>query len=438
VGAAPEPRPAPADEEALPFVAGLVVRGSGRVGAAIKGVIRLIPPTLLIAGAGIMAVAIWVQLFVLSVAQSPGFEGVVRGIFAGGFVALLFAGGAAWTLMWAMTSGRSSSPASDGGEGHALEEALAPTLRELRIVRADVIRKVKQRSMLRVPLGIAGGAAFWALSQLGSDPPDAVDLLVFLFFGALAGEVWAIGTLDREYRQLYKRRVLPQLAARFGALTYRAASTDRVHALTAHGVFKTFDHWVAEDEIVGTYRGLPLSIVELQLERRSGKDDTSVVFDGLLVDLVLPRNLAGITAVTPDAGMIGNLKARLRSGTLEHVRLEDPRFDQHYQVYATDQIEARALLTPAFMERFVALASQSRFSLPGGLAEGNRFVVALPKRSGGDLFEPPSYWKPAGGTALVALHDDIAAVLRMADAVIQLDFWASGAPTRGRSAEGQA
>ena len=153
------------------------------------------------------------------------------------------------------------------------------------------------------------------------------------------------------------------------------------------------------------------------------------MFDGLLVDLVLPRSLTGTTAVIADEGLWGNLEARWRSDRLQRVRLEDPTFEARYEVYSTDQIEARALLTPAFMERFTALAALSGFALPGAWAEGNRLVTALPKLKPVDLFEPPVYWKPAGGKALVALSQDIEAVLKMADAVIDLDFWASG---RGR------
>ena len=75
----------------------------------------------------------------------------------------------------------------------------------------------------------------------------------------------------------------------------------------------------------------------------------------------------------------------------------------------------------------MSLAESSGFSLPRAIAEGNTLTVALPKRMGaGDLFEPPPYWKPAGGAALVQLRDDIRTVLMMADTVIHLDFFAAG------------
>jgi hypothetical protein len=119
--------------------------------------------------------------------------------------------------------------------------------------------------------------------------------------------------------------------------------------------------------------------------------------------------------------MVGNLAERLRGGPCQPVRLEDPAFERAYEVYGSDQVSARALLTPAFMERFLALASSGRFGAPAALVQDNRLLMALGSM-GADLFEPPSYLKPAAGReALTRLHDDIAAVLRAADAVIDLD-----------------
>jgi hypothetical protein len=313
----------------------------------------------------------------------------------------------------------------DEATAKALENSLAPTLRELSAVRADVIKKVKARSVTRVPLGVAGAFLWWVILQSTADAPDFFDLILLCGLGALLGYGWAMAKLDRDFKRLYKDRVLPQLAARFGDLTYQHATSARVDALRAHRIFRDFTEASADDEIVGSYRGLPVSIVELRLGGGSA-NEPSAVFDGLLIEVVLPRNLAGTTAVVTDEGLLGNLKARMRSDSLQHVRLEDPRFAERYQVYSTDQIEARALLTPAFISRFSALAEMSGFWLPGALAEGNSFVVALPKRSSVDLFEPPSYFEGevTTGKTLLALSNDIKAVLEMADAVIDLDFWA--------------
>ncbi|MDZ4371237.1 MAG: DUF3137 domain-containing protein, partial [Phenylobacterium sp.] len=174
-------------------------------------------------------------------------------------------------------------------------------------------------------------------------------------------------------------------------------------------------------EIHGDYRGLPLSIIELKLVRGSGKNRRTI-FNGLTATVTLPRGLSGVTVVAPDRGLLGNLAERLRGGPCEPVRLEDPDFEKAYEVYATDQISARALLTPAFMARFMALAGSGRFGAPAALVQDNRLIMALASSSGRNLFEPPSYRKPAAGReALTQLHQDIEAVLRAADAIIDLD-----------------
>ena len=138
--------------------------------------------------------------------------------------------------------------------------------------------------------------------QWSSEPPGAAVLILYGIVGAVIGEAWAVQALDRNYRQSYKDRVLPLLAARFGDLTYQRASFGSVAELQQHGIFTRFDGATAVDEIRGTYKSLAISLVQLQLERGSGEDSTTV-FDGLLVELTLPRHLSGTTAVVADQGL---------------------------------------------------------------------------------------------------------------------------------------
>lgn len=408
------------------MVLGALIGAGAQVERAVRRVVGMlhIRVLLFIWGAGTIAMF----LFVLSASlvDLPGWQGALRGVFGGAFIALLFAAAFGWFLLWARGSGSSRRDEPSGERSGELNTVLAPQLRELNAARADTIRQAKARSTTRVPIGIAAALVFWVLAQWNDDPPGAFELVMFLVVGAIAGEVWAINKLQTQYERLYKSRVLPALAARVGDLTYKPASADKVHRLRAARILPECDTVKADDEIAGTHRGLGISIIEAQMKRRSGKN-TQTVFDGLLIEIMLPRSLTGTTAVLTDEGVFGNFKTRWKTEGLETVRLEDPEFERRFEVYSNDQIEARALLTPAFMERFTSLAKSSGFSLPGAMAEGNRLVVALPKAMGtGDLFEPPPYWKPAGGQALAALERDIRAVLGIADTVVNLDFWAAG------------
>jgi hypothetical protein len=317
--------------------------------------------------------------------------------------------------------------AGQAEQGAALEGLLGPTLDELEAVRAETAREIMARALIRVPAGLAAGLAL----SLWLPESDGFDFAVFVLGGGLAGYSWAAYKLSEAYRRLYKDRVLPALAARFGALRYRKPERLDAAKLRRHGLFEAFDRLTAEDEIHGERHGLSVSMVELRLTRREGKHERTV-FDGLLAEVALPRNLSGVTAVIADGGVFGGLRNLVRRGANDRVRLEDPVFEQRYEVYGSDQIAARALLTPAFMERLLALGDRAHFDPPTALAEDNRLLLALPKAHGKDLFEPPHWRKPAASRAtLIELSGDIEAVLQVADSVIDLDpFARRAAPSR--------
>ena len=311
-----------------------------------------------------------------------------------------------------------------------VDPELAPVLAKLEATRVTIAAQIDARVRTRVPLGLAGGVLIWAWTQFSRDPAGLLPLAAFAAGGALVGWMWASASLAEKYRDMYKAEVLPRLAAGFGGLAYRRADGVDAEMLRQQRLFRRFNRVTAEDEIVGTFRGVPVSIVELALEQKNDKT-TDTVFDGLLIRVTLPRMLSGTTAIIADHGMLGNLTDLLGGPDCERIRLEDPAFESSYQVYGTDQIGARALLTPAFMERFLALGGRTGFQRPLALAQDNHLTVTLPKQGSDNLFEPPDYRRPANSQAALAkLHDDLAAVLQLVEAVLDLDQ-----SVRGRAAE---
>jgi hypothetical protein len=373
---------------------------------------------------GALSLVIFVAVVTAAYRRSPSVDGLLTGVFTGLFAALLFAAAGGWALVQLISP--KPKPLSDLGEAAELEQVLGPSLAELEAVRLETLHQVNARLTTRLPLSIAVGVGVWIVSQGGTHPWGLFGLLEMSALGGLGGYYWASHQLGERYRRLYKERVLPQLAAQFGALSYRPAETPDMGALREQHIFREFDRVIAEDEIFGVYRGMALNIVELRLTFGSGKE-RRVEFDGLLITVELPRHLNGVTAVVADNGTLGNLKDRFECEGRKRVGLEDPAFEKAYEVYGTDQVDARALLTPSFMERFLSLGQRAAFLQPLALAQDNKLTIALPKSGGGDLFEPPSYRQPAKSrVALLALYSDIQAVLRAADAVIDLDHTSPG------------
>jgi len=301
-----------------------------------------------------------------------------------------------------------------------LDPEFAAVLAGLESSRVVMAAEIERRIRARLPLGLSVGVGIWMLLQLSDAGASLVQLATFSLMGAGAGWAWAAAALAERYRRMYKQEVLTRLAASFGDLVFRPAQDVDLGALKRHWLVGDYDRSRVEDELAGHYHGVPISIVELRLDRDNDKS-TTTIFDGLLARVKLPRSLRGTTIVLADEGALGALRDLLRRDGAR-VRLEDPAFEQQFQVFGTDQIAARALLTPAFMERFMALGARTGFREPLAVAEDYSLTILLPKADATDLFEPPSYDRPAASrAALTRLRDDIAAVLGVANAVLDLD-----------------
>lgn len=368
-------------------------------------------------GAAILAVMAGFGIATAAILRNPTAEGILGGVFGGLMLALVIMGVGAWVAMSVMRPPKQVDVAG----GDALAAQLKDVLDEVEEARLEIVETVNRRAMWRVPLCAAGGVAMIVLSEFGDEPSGFVESVALAIVPGFAGYLWASMSLSMKYARLYKDKVLPRLAASFGDLSYRQAHVPDLARLKVECVFREFDASEADDEVFGTHRTLPLSIVELKLTHGSGKSKRTT-FDGLLVTLALPRDTGAVTAVVVDAGGLGNFIDRQKGQHRERVRLEDPRFEKVYEVYGTDQIASRALLHPAFMEKLLALGDLKDFERPQMLCAGKVMQIAMPKRAGKNLFEPPSFSKPAATRErLVDLQKDIAGVLAAADAVIDLD-----------------
>ena len=364
-----------------------------------------------------LAVLVWIAVTLATVVKEPGVGSFFAGLFGGFILALMIAGATAWIALRIAVPPRKPV---DTGEGAELEASLRDVLDELEKTRLETVAKINARAAWRVPLCAAGGVGIWILGQFSDDPGDLGDFAAMLIVPGILGYVWASLALSNQYERLYKEKVLSRLAAAFGDISYRRAVPPDMQRLKAEHIFRHFDAVDADDELFGTHRGLPLNIIELKLTERQGKNRRTT-FDGLLVEIELLRDTNAVTAIVSDGGAFGNFRDRMLGGR-ERVRLEDPVFEKVYEVYGTDQVAARALLHPAFMEKLLALGERPDFGRPQALCVGRRLTFAMPKRIARNLFEPPGFQKPAASReALVKLKADIEAVIAAADAVIDLD-----------------
>ena len=98
---------------------------------------------------------------------------------------------------------------------------------------------------------------------------------------------------------------------------------------------------------------------------RNGKFESSKPsFSGLMIIADSNKHFKGRTIIVPDhfeqhlGRWFSKQIAKLSYRGLQNVEMEDPDFERAFEVYTTDQVEARYLLTPDIMERILRLRHQ--------------------------------------------------------------------------------
>ncbi len=150
-----------------------------------------------------------------------------------------------------------------------------------------------------------------------------------------------------------------------------------------------------EDQMSGTVNGAQFTFCEAHLETRhkdsKGNTTWRTAFRGILFEVDFQREFLGRTVVLRDAGFF-NFK---KKAGMKRVGLVDPKFEKIFEAYSTDQVEARYLLTPTFMQKLVDLETsvsgkKVRF---GFLRDKLHIAVQAPNQ-----FEAGSMFKPLTGS----------------------------------------
>lgn len=172
------------------------------------------------------------------------------------------------------------------------------------------------------------------------------------------------GAIDSSFRKPLKSKVISRVISLYGNL-YLTSNKNiiKLKDILNLGLFPRATRKIDDDIIIGNYQNTNIIISECELEHtvRNGKNSHTVTdFAGLIVKLTMNKKFSGITVV----GMNGDIRP---PAGCQSVELESVEFMKNRKVYSTDQIEARYLLTPTFMERLDNLGK--RFT--GSIAQNN-------------------------------------------------------------------
>lgn len=292
---------------------------------------------------------------------------------------------------------------------------LAPLLEAREGERRKRVADFRFHAMLAVPVAIVAACLTW-LAARDAEPT------VFIGLGAAAITIALAAIPISQLHRTVKIEMLEAICAAIGA-RYRPEADERpgFDRCLALGLAPRHDRAAFEDLFHGEREGCAFDLYEahLEVERRgrNGQTHHDTVFRGQIIRIAFPKAFLGVTVVKRDAGFFNALQG---SGDLKRVGLVDPKFERLFEVFSNDQVEARALVHPVFMERLMEIEQAFQGGKVRCAFEGGRLLVMV---EGRNKFEPGSMFTPLTDPKRARrVVDDIARVLRLMDAVLTAEL----------------
>jgi len=216
--------------------------------------------------------------------------------------------------------------------------------------------------------------------------------VLFIIIGLISACFFIYSWQKKKFENKLKERVMPILMPAFGNFRWTTIGLVNSIELEDSQVIPYFEKISVDDNFAGSYKNVPIKISELKLtyETRDskGRRHEHTAFKGVVVVMEVPKIFKGHTIVKE--------KVLINSGPYKEVKLEDPEFSKKFHVRSNDQIEARVLLTPSFMERYKNIQKAFNARTINCSFLGQRLLLAIPVSK--DLFALGDLSKPVTDT----------------------------------------
>jgi hypothetical protein len=272
------------------------------------------------------------------------------------------------------------------------DTVLAPRLAALERDRLALKHAIVASALLvGVPFVMAfcGGADVLALALPGDARPWigpaiwvalAVGVAIAVSKHALPGV-----TAYMSYRVRFKREVVAEIVRAVSpGSAYEPFSYIKPDVFEQNGLFEKLGEVTGDDLVRGRMGEIPFEACEMDRHYSTGgkNSHTVSVFHGLFFRLDFNKRIHGRTIVQPQKPEGISLASRR---DLAHVTLENPEFESAFEVFASDPVEARYILTPVLMERILDIRRKTGRTICLAFVDNRAFVAIDYGRA---LFEP--------------------------------------------------
>jgi len=296
-----------------------------------------------------------------------------------------------------------TAPPPVAGAGTRSFSDLMPLVQEMERVRAIAAAKVKKHLLAFAPFFLAALIGPFFLNARISP------FILFAPLAILIAIAWfSIPNEVAAFKRRFKNELVHAIIKRFSSEleyfpTRGASQADLMGTL----LFNTQpNRFSSEDLVTGIYAGVPVAFSEVRAKRvetkgtgKNRRTETEIIFNGVLFMARFNKRFKSTTLVFPDVaeaafGKMGQFFQELGAGfvgggapaggKMQLIRLDDPEFEKMFSVYGQDQVEARYILTPSFMQRMYSIGQRKGGKVSISFREN---VITLAVSSPADLFE---------------------------------------------------
>lgn len=281
-------------------------------------------------------------------------------------------------------------------------------------------------------------------------------MLVFLFSSMLACLLSYLTIIN--YKQYLKTNFMPRFIKCFKDIRWINNTNSRpifsTIELKASNLFSTFNTIKVDDAFKGNYNGVDYKITEIKLIQEGSKNSTTA-FKGVILSVPSNKTIKANTIIATKRDMnIRNYPTGIiasiilvpilicewflslkfssdidnfiklivltiitliiicsfieKQKSMQTVKLESTNFEKLFNVFSKNQVEARYLLTPTFIEKFTRLytafgTNKAKCSFYKDFSGNDRIMFAISTNR--DLFEPGNLFTPINEPKYMFLSD---------------------------------
>ncbi|MBR6162511.1 DUF3137 domain-containing protein [bacterium] len=256
---------------------------------------------------------------------------------------------------------------------------------------------------------VIGGSLLLYLAYLNGGIMDKANkglfkLAVLLYVMSVFSWSW----IKKDFENSIKKKIMPTVCKCFGNMKWSEGWYSNGKIFSDSCVVPQFTSESYDDVFKGSYKDVHIEIVEPEFEIGSGRNRRTV-FNGVIIKLDMNKKFSGHTVIKPNS-----LIHSSPSSKLHFTELEDSEFNKKFDVYTNDEVDARYLITPAFMERLKRMKTAFNASRVSCAFYEDYLIIALSTLK--DIFSICSLIKPIDDRKqYIQMYDEIISIIKLID-----------------------